>query len=236
MPLRRLRQHRRRDTGRGRGVKPFGYRRGAATRRPRLALADRAARRGVPRRRHQPGRPDEARASTAPRHARRRHPAAAPTGSSETARGRRCASARGCATATWPPTRACAPSIPVLAQAVLAGASGQLRNMATVGGNLLQRTRCLYFQDVTKPCNKRDAGHRAARRRPASTATWPSSAGREHCVATHPVRHGGGAGRARRRGARRTAPDGRADDPAQRTLPAAGRRAPIARPRWSPAS
>ena len=37
---------------------------------------------------------------------------------------------------------------PVLAQAVLAGASGQLRNMATVGGNLLQRTRCLYFQDV----------------------------------------------------------------------------------------
>src|SRR6185503_11938816 len=47
---------------------------------------------------------------------------------------------------------------PVLARAVLAGASGQLRNMATVGGNLLQRTRCLYFQDVTKPCNKRDPG------------------------------------------------------------------------------
>jgi xanthine dehydrogenase YagS FAD-binding subunit len=39
---------------------------------------------------------------------------------------------------------------PVLAQAVLAGASGQIRNAATVGGNLLQRTRCLYFQDVTK--------------------------------------------------------------------------------------
>jgi xanthine dehydrogenase YagS FAD-binding subunit len=40
---------------------------------------------------------------------------------------------------------------PLLSEAVLAGASGQLRNLATVGGNLLQRTRCSYFQDVTKP-------------------------------------------------------------------------------------
>jgi len=47
---------------------------------------------------------------------------------------------------------------PVLAQAVLAGASGQLRNMATTGGNLLQQTRCLYFQDLTTPCNKREPG------------------------------------------------------------------------------
>jgi xanthine dehydrogenase YagS FAD-binding subunit len=47
---------------------------------------------------------------------------------------------------------------PLLAQALLAGASGQLRNVATVGGNLLQRTRCAYFQDVTKPCNKRRPG------------------------------------------------------------------------------
>ena len=44
---------------------------------------------------------------------------------------------------------------PVLAQALLAGASGQLRNLATTGGNLLQRTRCLYFQGLTTPCNKR---------------------------------------------------------------------------------
>lgn len=44
---------------------------------------------------------------------------------------------------------------PAVAQAVLSGASGQLRNRATVAGNLLQRTRCRYFQDVTKPCNKR---------------------------------------------------------------------------------
>ncbi|MFJ8506605.1 FAD binding domain-containing protein [Streptomyces avermitilis] len=47
---------------------------------------------------------------------------------------------------------------PVLSQAVLAGASGQLRNVATTGGNLLQRTRCPYFQDVSKPCNKRAPG------------------------------------------------------------------------------
>ena len=47
---------------------------------------------------------------------------------------------------------------PMVARAVLAGASGQLRNMATTGGNLLQRTRCGYFTDVSKPCNKRDPG------------------------------------------------------------------------------
>jgi xanthine dehydrogenase YagS FAD-binding subunit len=47
---------------------------------------------------------------------------------------------------------------PVLSQAILAGASGQLRNRATVGGNLLQRTRCFYFYDRTAPCNKRSAG------------------------------------------------------------------------------
>jgi xanthine dehydrogenase YagS FAD-binding subunit len=47
---------------------------------------------------------------------------------------------------------------PVLARALLAGASGQLRNKATTGGNLLQRTRCYYFYDTSKPCNKRQPG------------------------------------------------------------------------------
>ncbi|MEU3506221.1 FAD binding domain-containing protein, partial [Streptomyces hundungensis] len=47
---------------------------------------------------------------------------------------------------------------PLLSQAVLSGASGQLRNMATTGGNLLQRTRCPYFQDLAQPCNKRVPG------------------------------------------------------------------------------
>ena len=79
-----------------------------------------------------------------------------------------CGSAPRCATATSPPHPAVRERYPVLAQALLAGASGQVRNIATVGGNLLQRTRCPYFQDVTKPCNKREPGLRlpGARRRP----------------------------------------------------------------------
>jgi xanthine dehydrogenase YagS FAD-binding subunit len=48
--------------------------------------------------------------------------------------------------------------LPLLAQALKAGASPQLRNMATVGGNMLQRTRCTYFYDIAMPCNKRNAG------------------------------------------------------------------------------
>src|SRR3954449_4926840 len=47
---------------------------------------------------------------------------------------------------------------PVVARALLAGASAQIRHQATTGGNLLQRTRCVYFQDVTTACNKRDPG------------------------------------------------------------------------------
>ncbi|GHA16566.1 FAD binding domain-containing protein [Streptomyces echinoruber] len=74
---------------------------------------------------------------------------------------------------------------PALAQAVLAGASGQLRNMATVGGNLLQRTRCGYFTDVTQPCNKRLPGSGC----PALTGEHRNHAvlgASEHCVAVHP--------------------------------------------------
>jgi xanthine dehydrogenase YagS FAD-binding subunit len=74
---------------------------------------------------------------------------------------------------------------PMLAQAVLMGASGQLRNMATVGGNLLQRTRCPYFYDGTLPCNKREPGSGCAaiggfNRMHAILGTS------ESCVATHP--------------------------------------------------
>ena len=47
---------------------------------------------------------------------------------------------------------------PLLSRALLSGASGQLRNKATTGGNLLQRTRCYYFYDTSKPCNKREPG------------------------------------------------------------------------------
>jgi len=74
---------------------------------------------------------------------------------------------------------------PALAQAVLAGASGQLRNIATTGGNLMQRTRCAYFQDATKPCNKREPGSGC----PAREGEHHNLAiigHSEHCVATHP--------------------------------------------------
>ena len=77
---------------------------------------------------------------------------------------------------------------PVLSQAVLHGASGQLRNLATVGGNLLQRTRCAYFTDVTKPCNKREGG-RDPSRCPAREGQHHNHAvfgHSEHCVATNP--------------------------------------------------
>jgi xanthine dehydrogenase YagS FAD-binding subunit len=73
----------------------------------------------------------------------------------------------------------------VLSRALLAGASAQLRNKATTGGNLLQRTRCYYFYDVTKPCNKRNPGSGCAalagfNRIHAILGTS------EHCIATHP--------------------------------------------------
>jgi xanthine dehydrogenase YagS FAD-binding subunit len=76
-------------------------------------------------------------------------------------------------------------SYPLLASAILAGASPQLRNSATTGGNLLQRTRCYYFYDAGTPCNKREPG-----------TGCPASFGRnrihailgtsDHCIATHP--------------------------------------------------
>ena len=74
---------------------------------------------------------------------------------------------------------------PVLAQALLAGASGQLRNFATTGGNLLQRTRCAYFQDVSTPCNKREPGSGCS----AIAGEHHNHAiigHSEQCVATHP--------------------------------------------------
>jgi xanthine dehydrogenase YagS FAD-binding subunit len=73
----------------------------------------------------------------------------------------------------------------VLSQAILNGASAQLRNMATTAGNLLQRTRCMYFRDTAMPCNKREPG-----------SGCPAIAGSnrmlavlgtsEHCIATNP--------------------------------------------------
>jgi xanthine dehydrogenase YagS FAD-binding subunit len=63
--------------------------------------------------------------------------------------------AKNGATANHPLVRQ---NYPLLSMAILAGASGQLRNMATNGGNLMQRTRCQYFYDIAMPCNKREPG------------------------------------------------------------------------------
>jgi len=74
---------------------------------------------------------------------------------------------------------------PILASAILAGASAQLRNMASTGGNLLQRTRCYYFYDTATPCNKREPGSGCSaiaglNRMHAILGTS------EACIATHP--------------------------------------------------
>jgi xanthine dehydrogenase YagS FAD-binding subunit len=74
---------------------------------------------------------------------------------------------------------------PLLSQAILAGASAQIRNMATNGGNLMQRTRCAYFYDTAMPCNKRERGTGCGAReginRNHAVLGWS-----EQCVATHP--------------------------------------------------
>src|SRR5204862_1636224 len=74
---------------------------------------------------------------------------------------------------------------PLLSRALLAGASGQLRNKATTAGNLLQRTRCAYFYDTNQPCNKRTPGSGCSAIGGVSrqlVVVGPSDA----CIATHP--------------------------------------------------
>jgi xanthine dehydrogenase YagS FAD-binding subunit len=73
----------------------------------------------------------------------------------------------------------------VLSQALLSGASAQLRNMATTAGNLLQRTRCMYFRDTAMPCNKRVPGTGCAAITGANRALAVLGTS-EHCIATNP--------------------------------------------------
>jgi xanthine dehydrogenase YagS FAD-binding subunit len=74
---------------------------------------------------------------------------------------------------------------PLLGSALLAGASPQLRNMATTGGNLLQRTRCFYFYDTTTPCNKREPGSGCSAVEGINRMHAILGAS-EHCIAVHP--------------------------------------------------
>jgi xanthine dehydrogenase YagS FAD-binding subunit len=76
-------------------------------------------------------------------------------------------------------------AFPAVAEALLSGASAQLRNAATVGGNLMQRTRCAYFQDLASACNRRAPGSGCdaigGESRLHAVMGWS-----EHCIATHP--------------------------------------------------
>ena len=74
---------------------------------------------------------------------------------------------------------------PVLSQALLSGASAQLRNMASTGGNLLQRTRCMYFRDSSSPCNKRQPGTGCSAIG-GNNRTLAILGTSKHCIATNP--------------------------------------------------
>ena len=74
---------------------------------------------------------------------------------------------------------------PMLSEAILAGASPQVRNMATAGGNLLQRTRCYYFRDTALPCNRREPGSGCGAI-DGNNRIHAVLGGSEHCIATHP--------------------------------------------------
>lgn len=74
---------------------------------------------------------------------------------------------------------------PLLARAILAGASGQIRNKASVGGNLLQRTRCAWFQDISAACNKREPGAGCAAKEGPNRMNAVLGIS-EHCIAAHP--------------------------------------------------
>ncbi len=73
----------------------------------------------------------------------------------------------------------------VLSQAILSGASGQIRNMATTAGNLVQRTRCVYFRDTAMPCNKREPGTGCSAIT-GSNRTLAILGTSDHCIATNP--------------------------------------------------
>ena len=90
--------------------------------------------------------------------------------------------ARNAATAWHPLVRE---GWPLLSSAILAGASPQIRNMASNGGNLLQRTRCVYFYDTGTPCNKREPGTGCSARDGLARQHAILGAS-EHCIATHP--------------------------------------------------
>ena len=153
------------------------------------AHARRSGRRGgahtgreVHRRRHQPARPDEAADRDARPPGRRQRPGLDKIEPTPDGGLRIGALVRNTDLAADARVRR---DYGVLSRALLAGASGQLRNKATTAGNLLQRTRCPYFYDTDQPCNKRGPAA-AARPSAASAASTPIVGASDACIATHP--------------------------------------------------
>ena len=163
-------------------MRPFAYTRALDTAEAVAARQPRPGR-GVPGRRHDAGRPDaqgrHRRAAPPGRH----HPA--PAARASRAARRRCASARSRRWRSSPRTPTVAERLPLVREALLLSASVQLRNMATIGGNLLQRTRCRYFRDpAVAACNKRAPGSGCAA--VAGAARMHAILGAsEHCIALH---------------------------------------------------
>ena len=151
---------------------------------PRGRRGGLGARRRLSRRRHQPARSDEGRRR--PPEPSRRHQS--PSGARPDRESRRTAafaSARSCATPISAHDPDFARRFPAVAEALLSGASAQLRNAATVGGNLLQRTRCAYFYDVASACNKREPGA-GCEARGGDTRLHAVLGWSESCIATNP--------------------------------------------------
>ena len=126
-------------------------------------------------------------------------------------------------------------AFPAVAEALLSGASAQLRNAATVGGNLMQRTRCAYFFDPASACNRREPGSGCDARGGENRGCTPSSAGAT--PASPPTRRTSACRWWRSTPwSRSTGPGGPRDHAARSPAPPARATARNARPRWRPAS
>ena len=143
----------------------------------------------VHRRRHHASGLDEAERRAT--HRAGRHQSAAIGQDREACRPAACALARWCATPIWRGMRMSKSRMRCLSEALLSGASPQLRNMATTGGNLLQRTRCAYFREPNAGtpggygCNKRTPGTGCAAL-DGYNRTHAILGTSDHCIATHP--------------------------------------------------
>ena len=155
--------------------------------------------------------------SSGPPPGRRRPPAARPR--SRHRRTAACASARRSATATWRPTGGSASATRCWPRRCCAGASGQMRNMATIGGNLLQRTRCALLPGLLDALQQARPGRRLPARSAATHEQPPSSAPATALRRHPPVGHGRRAGRAGGQGGRHAA-GGTASSPSRSAPPA----------------